>query len=50
MWSAGPPLEDAVLTIRKVTAYFDKPLAIAAGTDVIKDAACSAATACRVTV
>ncbi|KAJ9118478.1 hypothetical protein QFC24_006126 [Naganishia onofrii] len=49
MWSVGPPLEDAVLTIRKVTAYFDKPLAIAAGTDVIKDAACSAANACRVT-
>jgi hypothetical protein len=48
-WSAGPPTEDATIYIKKVVAYYDKPAAIAEGSDVLKDT-CDRARSCKVTV
>ncbi|KAJ9118467.1 hypothetical protein QFC24_006115 [Naganishia onofrii] len=49
-WSAGPPAQDAYMTIKKLTAYYDKPAKMATGTGVLKQGSCSREQACRVTV
>jgi hypothetical protein len=48
-WSAGPPTEDATIYIKKVVAYYDKPAAVAEGSDVLM-ATCDKAKACKVTI
>ncbi|KAJ9105027.1 hypothetical protein QFC19_003658 [Naganishia cerealis] len=49
-WSAGPPAQDAHMTIKKVTAYYDKPAKMATGTGILKQETCNRALACKVTV
>jgi hypothetical protein len=48
-FSAGPPVNDAVVTIKKVTAYYDKPNKIANGA-CVQQVACTPATACSVNI
>lgn len=48
-WSAGPPTADAVMTIKRVVAYYDIPADIVEGSDVVKDT-CDRALACKVTI
>lgn len=48
-FSAGPPTSDVVVTIKKVTAYYDKPNKVDNGA-CIQQAACTMATACAVTI
>lgn len=48
-WSAGPPTQDAVIYVKKVVAYYDKPAKMATGTGVWNDG-CSKALACKATI
>lgn len=48
-WSAGPPAQDAVIYVKKVVAYYDKPAKMTAGAGVWKDT-CNKALACKVTL
>jgi hypothetical protein len=48
-FSAGPPTQDAVIYVKKVVAYYDKPARMETGTGVFKDT-CSRATACKVAI
>lgn len=48
-WSAGPPAQDAIMYVKKVVAYYDKPAKMQTGTGVMKGT-CSKAMACKVTV
>lgn len=48
-WSAGPPVQDAIMYVKKVVAYYDKPARMETGTGVLKGT-CDRAAACRVTV
>ncbi|KAJ9110939.1 hypothetical protein QFC20_002705 [Naganishia adeliensis] len=48
-WSAGPPAQDAIMYVKKIVAYYDKPERKATGTGVLKGT-CDRAMACKVTV
>lgn len=48
-WSAGPPAQDAIMYVKKIVAYYDKPERMATGTGVLKGT-CDRAMACKVTV
>lgn len=48
-FSAGPPLQDAVVTIKRITAYYDKPNKLDNGA-CVKQVDCTPATACSVTL
>jgi hypothetical protein len=48
-WSAGPPNEEAVMIVKKVVAYYDIPVSVTEGSDVVKDT-CDRAQACKVTI
>lgn len=49
-WSAGPPTQDAVMFVKKVVAYYDKPERMATGTGVLKGSCMDRARACKVMV
>ncbi|KAJ9112085.1 hypothetical protein QFC22_006384 [Naganishia vaughanmartiniae] len=50
-WTGGPPNQDAVMTIKSVTMYYDEAtLPIDATSTVSKDESCSKEKACRVTM
>lgn len=48
-WTGYPPTQDAYLTIKKVVAYYDRPIKLANGAGISKDT-CKREKACTVTV
>lgn len=48
-WAGLPPMQDAYVTIKRVVAYYDRPIRMATGTDVSKDT-CKREKACKVTI
>lgn len=48
-FSAGPPIQDATMYVKKVVAYYDKPAKMVTSSGVLKDT-CNRANACKVTV
>ncbi|KAJ9108678.1 hypothetical protein QFC20_003377 [Naganishia adeliensis] len=48
-WSAGPPKTDAVMIVKKVVAYYDKPTKLAEGACPIRGD-CDPSISCKVTI
>ncbi|KAJ9105028.1 hypothetical protein QFC19_003659 [Naganishia cerealis] len=49
-WSGGPPTENSALIMKRVVAYYDRSVSIAAGAQVSKNTACTRAKACQITI
>lgn len=49
-WTGGPPKQNAVMTIKRATLYYDSvtPLPVGSTSKVSKDATCTKETACKV--
>jgi hypothetical protein len=48
-WGAGPPATDAVMIVKKVVAYYDKPTKVAEGACPIRGD-CDPSISCKVTI
>jgi hypothetical protein len=48
-WSAGPPKTDAVMIVKKVVAYYDKPTKLGEGACPIRGD-CDPSISCKVTI
>jgi hypothetical protein len=49
LWSAGPPKTDAVMIVKRVVAYYDKPTKVGEGACPIRGD-CDPSISCKVTI